>query len=101
MSAASLVVLAGLVALPVAVADSTVVLGNNVLHSIAVLTPLGPTSPAKVIGGRPGASNANAFGAHRARCAMSAISVAGACSWLSPRSTLTTTAIPAKLRATR
>jgi len=45
MSAASLVVLAGLVALPVAVADSTVVLGNNVLHSIAVLTPLGRPTP--------------------------------------------------------
>src|SRR5713226_6271550 len=62
MSAAALVALACLIALPVAVADSTVVLGNNVLHSIAVLTPLGPTNPAKVIGLGIGLQNGNPSG---------------------------------------
>src|SRR5712692_11516976 len=62
MLAAALVALACLIALPVAVADSTVVLGNNVLHSIAVLTPLGPTNPAKVIGLGIGLQNGNPSG---------------------------------------
>jgi pseudomonalisin len=44
-----LVALATLVVLRFAAADSTVVLGNNVLRSISVLTPTGPTDPARVI----------------------------------------------------
>src|SRR5438552_200757 len=49
-AAAALAALACVIALPIAMAGSTVVLGNNVLHSIGVLTPLGRTDPAKVIG---------------------------------------------------
>src|SRR5262245_1813341 len=42
--------LACVIALPIAMAGSTVVLGNNVLRTIGVLTPLGPTNPTRVIG---------------------------------------------------
>ena len=62
MFAAALAALACLMALPLAVADSTVVLGNNLLRSIAVLTPLGPTNPAKVIGIGVGLQNGNPAG---------------------------------------
>src|SRR5260370_26716742 len=62
ISAAALSVLACLIALPVAVADSTVLLGNNVLHSISVLTPHGSTNPARVIGIGVGLQNGNPSG---------------------------------------
>ena len=49
MVAGVLLLLASSLSLPVAVADATVVLGNNVLHSITVLTSLGPSNPAQVM----------------------------------------------------
>src|SRR5437879_7793610 len=60
--AAVLLLVASSLALPVAVADGTVVLGNNVLHSISVLTPLGPTNPGRVIGIGVGLQGGNPSG---------------------------------------
>src|SRR5712692_4924068 len=60
--AAALAALACLIALPIAIADTTVVLGNNVLHSITVLTPLGATNPARVIGIGVGLQGGNPSG---------------------------------------
>src|SRR5258706_60633 len=47
--AGALLLLASSLSLPLAIADGTVALGNNVLHSISVLTPLRPTNPAQAI----------------------------------------------------
>jgi len=47
--AGALLLLASSLSIPLAIADGTVALGNNVLHSISVLTPLGPTNPAQAI----------------------------------------------------
>jgi pseudomonalisin len=52
MAAVTIAVLCAALLLPAkaAAADPTAILVNNVLHSISVLTPTGPTDPARVIG---------------------------------------------------